>query len=86
MDLKGKKLLFLDGSGLACNAVIRAKQMGIWTIVANFYGVDRSPAKKFADEITREGGMAVAYACNVLDRMAVEAIPGKGLHVKGRWT
>ncbi len=45
MDLKGKKLLFLDGSGLACNAVIRAKQMGIWTIVANFYGVDRSPAK-----------------------------------------
>lgn len=50
MELKGKKLLFLDGSGLACNAVIRAKQLGIWTIVANFYGVDRSPAKKYADE------------------------------------
>ena len=50
MNFEGKKLLFLDGSGLACNAVIRAKQLGIHTIVANFYGVDRSPAKAVADE------------------------------------
>lgn len=50
MDFKGKKLLFLDGSGLACNAVLRAKELGIWTIVANYYDENLSPAKKVADE------------------------------------
>lgn len=50
MNFIGKKLLFFDGSGLACNAVKRAKELGIWTIVANFYDSDTSPAKKIADE------------------------------------
>lgn len=50
MDFKGKKLLFLDGSGLACNAVKRAQELGIWTIVANYYGTIISPAKAIADE------------------------------------
>ena len=50
MDFKGKKLLFLDGSGLAMNAVKRAQELGIHTIVANFYDADRSPAKKICDE------------------------------------
>ena len=50
MNFEGKKLLFLDGSGLACNAVIRAKELGIHTIVANFYEAERSPAKLVADE------------------------------------
>ena len=50
MDLRGKKLLFLDGSSLAACAVLRAKEMGIKTIVANFYDVDKSPAKAVSDE------------------------------------
>lgn len=50
MDLKGKKLLFLDGSSLAACAVIRAKEMGIKTIVANYYDAEKSPAKLVADE------------------------------------
>lgn len=50
VDFSGKKLLFLDGSGLACNAIQRAQELGIWTIVANYYDTIVSPAKKIADE------------------------------------
>lgn len=50
MNLIGKKLLFFDGSSLAACAVIRAKEMGIKTIVANFYPAEKSPAKLVADE------------------------------------
>lgn len=50
MDIKGKKLLFFDGSGLAASAVKRAKELGVWTIVANFYPPEKSPAKLVADE------------------------------------
>ena len=50
MSLQGKKLLFFDGSSLAACAVERAKKMGVKTIVANYYPVEKSPAKKIADE------------------------------------
>ncbi len=50
MNLQGKKLLFFDGSGLAASAVKRAKELGVHTIVANFYSPDKSPAKLIADE------------------------------------
>ena len=50
MNLQGKTLLFFDGSGLAASAVKRARELGVKTIVANFYGPDKSPAKLVADE------------------------------------
>ena len=50
MDLRGKKLIFLGGSGLDACAVKRAQKLGVKTIVANKYGADRSPAKRIADE------------------------------------
>lgn len=50
MNIKGKKLLFFDGSGLAASAVKRAKELGVHTIVANFYPPEKSPAKLIADE------------------------------------
>ena len=50
MDIKGKKLLFFDGSSLAGSAIKRAKELGVTTIVANFYDPDKSPAKLIADE------------------------------------
>ncbi len=49
-DFKGKKLLFLDGSPLAVPAVNRAKELGIYTIVANYYDKSVSVAKQYADE------------------------------------
>jgi len=50
MNIKGKKLMFLGGSGLDACAVKRAKELGLTTIVANWYDVDRAPAKAIADE------------------------------------
>lgn len=50
MDLQGKKLIFLGGSGLDACAVKRAQKLGVRTIVANKYDADRSPAKRIADE------------------------------------
>ena len=46
-SIKGKKLLILGGTALACGTVEKAKQMGVFTIVTD----DRedSPAKKVSD-------------------------------------
>lgn len=47
--LKGKTLLVMDRTALAACAVLRAKEMGIRTIVANFYKTEDSPSKQVAD-------------------------------------
>ena len=47
--LKGKTLLIMDRTALAACAVTRAKEMGIKTIVANFYKYEDSPSKQVAD-------------------------------------
>lgn len=49
-NLEGKKLLIMDRTALAACAVRRAKEMGIKTIVANFYSYEKSPSKQVADE------------------------------------
>ena len=50
MNIKGKKLIFLGGSGLDACAIKRAQELGVTTIVANKFDSVRSPAKKIADE------------------------------------
>lgn len=47
--LKGKRLLFLGGGMFDRYALLEAKKLGIYTVVANFYPADRSPAKYVAD-------------------------------------
>lgn len=49
-NLDGKKLLVMDASALGACAVRRAKEMGIKTIVANFYPEEKSASKQIADE------------------------------------
>ncbi len=46
--LRGKRLLISGGPALACDIVKKAKEMGIHTIVTDWY--PDSPAKKIADE------------------------------------
>lgn len=48
MDFKGKKLLILAGQGVHCKVVEAAKEMGVYTIVAD--NLENSPAKLIADE------------------------------------
>lgn len=47
--LRGKTLLIMDRTALAACAVVRAKEMGVRTIVANFYKYEDSPSKQEAD-------------------------------------
>ena len=50
MDLKGKKLLILGGDARSKDIVLCAKSLGVYTIVADWYDIQRSPAKTIADE------------------------------------
>lgn len=54
MDLNGKKLLILGGASLSIDIVHAAREMGIYTIVTDWYDTKRSPAKLFADEYWNE--------------------------------
>lgn len=49
-SLQGKKLLILGGPALMSDVVARAKELGVYTIVTDWYEPDKSPAKKIADE------------------------------------
>lgn len=48
--LDGKTLLVMDNTALGASAVIRAKELGVRTIVANFYPFEKSASKEVADE------------------------------------
>lgn len=49
-DLQGKKLLILGGPFLMCDVIKKAREMGVYTIVTDWYEPDVSVAKKDADE------------------------------------
>lgn len=48
--LKGKKLLILAGSAHQVDLARRAKELGAYVIVTDYYDAETSPAKKIADE------------------------------------
>lgn len=74
MDLKGKKLLFLDGSSLASSAVERAKAMGVHTIVANYYPAEKSPAKRIADEVWKVDFSKIDEMVDLIKKNGVNGI------------
>lgn len=49
-SLKGKKLLILGGNLLSKDIVDKARELGIYTIVTDWYSTDRSPVKLLSDE------------------------------------
>ncbi|MBQ3865757.1 MAG: hypothetical protein II776_02560 [Clostridia bacterium] len=49
-ELKGKKLLILAGGPNLVTLVLRAKELGVYTVVTDYYETDKSPAKLVADE------------------------------------
>lgn len=51
-NLKGKKLLVLGGKPIGSSEiVIRAKELGVYTIVTDYLSPERSPAKRLANEM-----------------------------------
>lgn len=57
-DLAGKRLLLLGGTPLMCHVVRKARELGVYTIVTDYYDELRAPAKSEADE---------SYAVSTLD-------------------
>lgn len=53
-NLKGKKLLILGGGAISIDVVNAAKELGVYTIVTDWYDTKRSPAKLVADEYWNE--------------------------------
>lgn len=49
-SIKGKKLLVLGGSALMVDPVLRAKELGLYTVVTDWHELEKSPAKQVADE------------------------------------
>ncbi len=50
LNLQGKILLILGGDARSKDIVLCARQMGVHTIVADWYDTHRSPAKQISDE------------------------------------
>ena len=48
--LKGKRLLILGGMRFSCEIVNKAREMGIYTLVADYNRIEDSPGKQIADE------------------------------------
>ena len=72
-ELKGKRLLVMGGMRISCEIVRKAQEMGIYTIVADYYPSEKSPAKQIANE---------ALEVSVTDVDAVAQVI-KDLHIDG---
>ena len=65
-DLTGKVAVVTGAGGVLCSAF--AKDLARAGAKVALLDLNQEAAQKFADEITAEGGVAKAYACNVLDK------------------
>lgn len=72
-NLKGKRLLIMGGMQISCEIVRKAKAMGIYTIVADYYPVEKSPAKRIADKAI---GVSVTDVDAVVSVIKEEAVDG----------
>ena len=75
IDLSGKVAVVTGAGGVLCSEMARAlAQCGAKVALI---GRTLEPLKAVADEIRAEGGIAVPYTANVLDRAALEAAAEK---------
>ena len=73
-SLKGKKLLILSGCESHCKVVNAAKEMGVYTIVADYYEPSMaSPAKQIADE---QWMISLLDEEKIIDRCRAEHVDG----------
>lgn len=72
-SLKGKRLLILGGMRFSCEIVNKAKEMGIFTLVADYNRIEDSPGKQIADEAVE---LSVIDVDAVVDYVKNNAIDG----------
>jgi NAD(P)-dependent dehydrogenase (short-subunit alcohol dehydrogenase family) len=70
IDLKGKIAAITGGGGILCS--VMAKAMADCGAKVAILDLKPEAAQKAADEITKTGGIAKGFACNVLDRASIE--------------
>ena len=70
-DLTGKTAVVTGAGGVLCSVFSKALAASCAKVALLNRHVES--AQKVADEITQEGGIAKAYACNVLDKEALAA-------------
>ena len=74
-DLSGKVAVVTGAGGVLCSAF--AKVLARAGAKVALLDLNEAAAAKFADEIIAEGGIAKAYACNVLDKDICYAVADK---------
>ena len=80
-DLSGKVAVVTGAGGVLCSNF--AKVLARAGAKVALLDLNEEAAKVFADEIIAEGGMAKAYACNVLDKEICEDVANKVLQELG---
>ena len=81
-NLKDKVAVVTGAGGVLCSYF--AKVLARAGAKVALLDLNEEAAKKFADEIVNEGGIAKAYACNVLDKQICEDVAEKVLKDFGK--
>ena len=70
IDLSGKVVVITGAGGVLCSMFAAALAKTGAKIA--LLDINEEAAKKYADEIVKDGGIAKGYACNVLDKSSIE--------------
>lgn len=73
-NLKGKRLLILGGSRISCEIVRKAQEMGIYTMVTDWYPIEKSPAKQIADKAFMTSTSDISAMVNLIKREEVDGV------------
>ena len=73
-SLNGKKLLILGGPALMTDVVAKAKELGVYTVVTDWYDADKSPAKKIADEYWMESVADIDKLASLMKQHSIDGV------------
>lgn len=73
-NLKGKRLLIMGGMRISCEIVKKAKEMGIYTLVADYNPIELSPAKKIADKALNLNITNVDLVAETIQRECIDGV------------
>lgn len=72
--LDGKRLLILGGSRISCEIVHKAKELGIYTMVTDWYPLENSPAKQIADKYFMVSTSDVSAVVELIREQKVDGV------------
>ena len=82
MAINNKLAVITGAGGVLCSGFAKAiAKAGARVILLD---INKESAEAFAEEIRKDGGIAYAYACNVLDKAEIEAVHAQILSEHGK--